>query len=53
MLCRNCYREIPDGTKFCPKCGAPTGASVNASLGNEGNDGGFTGEHVIYFFLQY
>ena len=34
MLCRNCFREIPDGTKFCPECGAPTEASVNAAGGN-------------------
>lgn len=38
MLCRNCYREIPDGTKFCPECGAPTEASANAAMGNNLQD---------------
>ena len=33
MLCRSCYREIPDGTKFCPECGAPTEASAIAAAG--------------------
>ena len=23
MLCKNCYKEVPDGTKFCPECGTP------------------------------
>lgn len=22
MNCRNCFQEIPDGTKYCPHCGA-------------------------------
>ena len=22
MNCKNCYQEIPDGSKFCPHCGA-------------------------------
>lgn len=48
MLCRNCYREIPDGTKFCPECGASTEASVNASLGNAEKDVGFTEEQIQY-----
>ena len=30
MLCRNCYKEIPDGTKFCPECGAPADVNMNA-----------------------
>ncbi len=38
MLCRSCYREIPDGTKFCPECGAPTEASANAAMGNNLQD---------------
>lgn len=28
MLCPNCKKEIPDGTQFCPECGA--GVNVNA-----------------------
>lgn len=23
MICKNCGREIPDGSKFCSKCGSP------------------------------
>lgn len=23
MICSNCGKEIPDGVKFCPECGAP------------------------------
>ncbi len=34
MLCRSCYREIPDGTKFCPECGAPTEASASMAMGD-------------------
>ena len=28
MNCLNCYQEIPDGTKFCPYCGAKQAESV-------------------------
>ncbi len=38
MLCRNCYREIPDGSKFCPECGAPTEAGAIAAMGNNLQD---------------
>ena len=24
MLCRNCDKKIPDGSRFCPVCGAKT-----------------------------
>ena len=27
MYCRNCGKEIDEGTKFCPHCGAGTGAA--------------------------
>ena len=30
MFCANCGQEIPDGTKFCPFCGANTGAAAPA-----------------------
>ena len=23
MFCSNCGKQIPDGSKFCPYCGAP------------------------------
>ncbi len=29
--CTNCGNELPDGTKFCPNCGAAVGAAENAS----------------------
>ena len=22
MFCKNCGTQVPDGTKFCPECGA-------------------------------
>lgn len=28
MLCPNCKKEIPDGTQFCPECGAGVNADV-------------------------
>ncbi len=27
MFCQKCGAEMPDGTKFCPSCGTPTGGS--------------------------
>ena len=30
MLCRNCGMEIPDGSNFCPNCGAKTAQPVNS-----------------------
>ena len=29
MFCSNCGKELPEGSKFCPSCGAPTDASSN------------------------
>ena len=26
MFCTNCGNQMPDGSKFCTKCGAPMGA---------------------------
>ena len=28
MYCNSCGKEIPEGKKFCPQCGAPLGAKV-------------------------
>ena len=35
MNCINCYQEIPDGSKFCPHCGAqqPEAGTVHAEAG--------------------
>jgi hypothetical protein len=30
MLCRSCYREIPPGSLFCPRCGARQGDGTAA-----------------------
>ena len=40
MNCKNCYQEIPDGSKFCPHCGAKQNeVQHNAELENaEKND---------------
>lgn len=32
MFCKNCGKEIEDGTKFCPKCGA----ACDAAKGQDG-----------------
>ncbi len=29
MFCKKCGQQLPDGTRFCQKCGAPTGAAQN------------------------
>lgn len=30
MFCSNCGNQIPDGTKFCPNCGAATGENATS-----------------------
>lgn len=35
MFCKNCGKEISDGTKFCPECGATQEASVVGSPSTE------------------
>ncbi len=30
MFCQKCGAEMPEGTKFCPSCGAPTGGAQTA-----------------------
>ena len=34
MKCVNCYQEIPDGSKFCPHCGALQPENSGADYGN-------------------
>ena len=36
MFCSNCGRELPEGTKFCPECGTPSGDGTTGavSMGN-------------------
>lgn len=29
MFCKNCGNQIPDGVRFCPKCGKVTGAVLS------------------------
>ncbi|MBQ7801334.1 MAG: zinc ribbon domain-containing protein [Oscillospiraceae bacterium] len=31
MFCKNCGNQIPDGTRFCDKCGAPQETAQNAA----------------------
>ena len=49
-VCRNCGTEIPEGTKFCPNCGAPTGDSqMNSAMTDraEGTAGTYeTGQQI-------
>ena len=28
MFCRNCGSQMPDGARFCDRCGAPAGAET-------------------------
>ena len=43
MYCKNCGKEVADGTKFCPDCGQPiengnsTGQAMNQHLENAQN----------------
>ena len=36
MFCSNCGHELPEGTKFCPECGTPSGDGTTGavSMGN-------------------
>ena len=31
MICRNCHKEIPENTRFCPFCGAPVQPAAPAA----------------------
>ena len=31
MFCKNCGKQLPEGTRFCPNCGAETGASTHTT----------------------
>lgn len=41
MFCSQCGARVPDGSKFCPACGSPTG--VAGAAGVTGTVGGATG----------
>ena len=46
MLCRNCYREVPDGSKFCSECGARLGENGKvlqtlSQIENDSTESGF------------
>lgn len=47
MFCRSCGKEIPEGTKFCPYCGA----SQNGVSSTNANDTGSFGWAVLGFFI--
>lgn len=32
MYCKNCGKQLPDSSAFCPSCGAPQGAGESASV---------------------
>ena len=37
MFCTNCGKQIPDGTNYCPNCGARIDISLNAKAGDTHN----------------
>lgn len=37
MFCINCGKEIGDGIKFCPHCGAPVSTAADIDWGQGGN----------------
>ena len=43
MFCMNCGQQLPDGAKFCNKCGTPVGAV--SSAGNGQSDTGVSATH--------
>lgn len=47
MNCRNCFQEIPDGTKYCPHCGADQQAAPvnNQQNGPAEMDGVYAGNN--------
>lgn len=47
MFCRSCGKEIPEGTRFCPNCGA----SQNDTPSANPNDTGSAGWAVLGFFI--
>lgn len=40
MNCVNCYQEIPDGSKFCPHCGAKQPDNPDVNYANTQSDSG-------------
>lgn len=56
MYCPNCGERIPDGSKYCPVCGAPVSGDINSrgTYGNApayNNDSGSFGWAVLGFFI--
>lgn len=44
MICSNCSRSVPDGTRYCPYCGAAADGAVNAyDFSEEKTISGFNG----------
>lgn len=37
MFCQNCGSQVPDGTRFCPKCGAEVNSTAQ-KISNFAND---------------
>lgn len=35
MFCKNCGKEVSDGTKFCPNCGAQLGGAEQQASGTQ------------------
>ena len=51
MYCKNCGKEISDGTRFCSNCGAP--AEINAPATFDCSRKSRTVAALLAFFLGY
>ncbi len=58
MYCRNCGKEVKEGTAFCPECGASVGTgqqppaqSYSPTYNQNSNDTGSPGWAVLGFFF--
>ena len=58
MYCKNCGKQIEDGTKFCPECGADQGGTTVTqqpviNIFNETKPGGSDKNKWIAFLLCF
>ncbi len=52
MFCKHCGKAMPDGVKFCPACGKPSGNPGGAQGAAAGNPGVTTGGQSVSMYGQ-